>query len=359
MKKVGAGLYINPKKALLQGKEEFNKPLYYKTDTHWNSLGAWVAFNQLSENLSHTQPEISWPDRNMSNSLSATVRSGGDLANFQRIENYITDQEIALTAFSTDPIPVEQYEFQTGKLLISGNNSVIGAPRNPLLVTSTKALNHKKALWIRDSFGTAMAPYFAATFTETLQIHLQAVTPELVASLVKKFKPDFVFVTTVERDSLYVYFNSLPPMSISDNRDEFSPLAHGYILSSNDFSAMDDPDSYKVTGNDPFIVFKLSKGVKPNEAEHLAFELNCPNSSNKIPVQLLWREKNTDFSETNSVYISANQGVTSVDISVNPAWAKSHEITDLRLDLESPSGCQTAKIKNFEVGLIRKLKTSD
>jgi hypothetical protein len=79
------------------------------------------------------------------------------------------------------------------------------------LVKSKNALNHKRVLWLRDSFGTAMEPYMAATFSETLQIHYKWVTPEMFARLVNSYKPDYVFITVVERAARKPWFTNLPP----------------------------------------------------------------------------------------------------------------------------------------------------
>jgi hypothetical protein len=360
MKKVDPDIYIFTKKALILGKGEFRIPLYYKADTHWNSLGAWIAFNQLPASLKNTQPDIVWPDKNASDSLSMADRPGGDLAKLQRIEDYFTDREVLLNTFSKKPIRIEQYDFLTGKLLYSGDNFNIGASKTPILVKSEKALNHKKVLWLRDSFGSAMAPFMAATFTETLQLHHSSATPELLANLVREYKPDYVLVTTVERDSLHEYFNSFPPMSISESRNQFLPVAHTSELRLNDFSADGEPGTYRVTGIDPYVVLKLSQPVQTAAVGQIAFDMSCTNNnSDKIPVQLFWRAQNADFIESNSVYFSANQGVTSIDISVNPAWNKSTEISEVRFDLVSPSECPTAKIKNLDLGVIQTPESSD
>lgn len=193
----------------------------------------------------------------------------------------------------------------------------------------------------------------AATFTETLQLHHASANPELLAKLIRDYKPDYVFVTTVERDSLDTYFNSFPPMSISDSRSNFLPVAHSSEFRLNDFLVSDEPDTYRVTGIDPYVVFKLSRPVQPAAAGQIAFDISCNTNSDKIPVQIFWRTQNTDFIESNSVYFSANKGITSLDISVNPAWAKSAEIVEIRFDLVSPSECPTAKIKNLDLGVTQ------
>ncbi|MFZ4215766.1 hypothetical protein ACOZB2_30905, partial [Pantoea endophytica] len=78
----------------------------------------------------------------------------------------------------------------------------IDSPQENLLIKSPNALNNKKVVWLRDSFGTAMSRLMAVTFSETLQIHHARVTPEKIKEIILNYKPDYVIVTVVERDSM-------------------------------------------------------------------------------------------------------------------------------------------------------------
>lgn len=51
-----------------------------------------------------------------------------------------------------------------------------------------------------------------ATFTETLQVHYLAMpSSQQFAKLVESYKPEYVFITVVERDILAPWFESFPP----------------------------------------------------------------------------------------------------------------------------------------------------
>ena len=69
------------------------------------------------------------------------------------------------------------------------------------------ALNKKKLLWIRDSFGVNNSPLYQATFEEIIQIHPAFVNKNIFHSLVEKEKPDYVIFQVAERsiyNSIYV-----------------------------------------------------------------------------------------------------------------------------------------------------------
>ncbi len=198
---VSPGLYIDTRAALKAAKSRFAQSLYYKTDTHWNSLGAWIAFRAFEADIARTEVGLHQLTENQVRISSVNDRSGGDLAKFLSLKETLHDSEVVMDIMGNHdhPIEIEQYDFETGRLRQAGGNPQIHTARRPLLVKSRHALNEKKVLWLRDSFGTAMAPFMAATFSETLQLHYDEASPELFAHLVEIYKPDYVFITVVER----------------------------------------------------------------------------------------------------------------------------------------------------------------
>lgn len=51
-----------------------------------------------------------------------------------------------------------------------------------------------------------MSRLMARTFTETLQIHHGKVQPSIIKKMIADYKPDYVIVTVVERDSMSKLF---------------------------------------------------------------------------------------------------------------------------------------------------------
>ena len=217
---VKRGLYVDTRPALRTAKSQFSESLYYKTDTHWNSLGAWVAFQAFEMDIARVEPGLRLLSEKDVRVLEVNQRQGGDLAKFLRLKETLRDNEVVIDIISDRPIETKQYDFETGRLKRSGGNPQIHTAQRPLLVKSEQALNQKRVLWLRDSFGTAMAPFMAATFSETLQLHYDAANPELFARLVNTFKPDYVFITVVERGARRKRFGSLPPLISASGESE-------------------------------------------------------------------------------------------------------------------------------------------
>lgn len=210
---VSQELYIDTRSALKNAKSRFSEPLYYKTDTHWNSLGASVAFRAFTTELAHTNTSLHWLSGQQIPISKVEKRSGGDLLTFLRMNDILQDTEITVDIVSGTAIETELYDFETGHLMTSGGNPQISVPpdKPPILVKSKHALNNKKVLWLHDSFGIALAPFMAATFSETLQLHYIKTSAAQLAKLVETYQPEYVFITVTERDIIDPWFQNIPP----------------------------------------------------------------------------------------------------------------------------------------------------
>lgn len=190
-------------------KSSSHEPLYYKTDTHWNEFGAWYGYQDLQSKISETAPSLKWLTPGDIH-LSFSEKLGGDLSRFLRITPFIKDTEVSVTVKRESKIEVTDFE---GKLIRSGDLSDRQENmEKKLIVHSSNALNDKKVLWLRDSFGVALYPYMNATFSTIMQQHYQEVLsdPKNLEKLIKDFKPDLVIITTIERNSVSGYFGNLP-----------------------------------------------------------------------------------------------------------------------------------------------------
>lgn len=349
---VSQDLYVDTRPALRAAKSQFSEPLYYKTDTHWNTLGAWVAFRAFAMEVARTEAGLRWlPDQHVHVS-NVIERHGGDLGKLLRIRDVLRDSEVSIEIDSEHPIETEQYDFETGHLLESGGNPRLVAQNRPVLVKSKHALNQKKVLWLRDSFGTAMTPFMAATFTETLQVHFHKSAPVLFARLVETYKPDYVFITVVERGALNKWFESFPSFvtSVSGKPKHFISLSHGFSSGINNMTKVEKSEAYRILGPDPFVILTLTNQVRTLDASQLVFELNCGEKKEPVLVQVFWHSAGTVFSEAHSVRFATNPGITAIDLSQNFSWIHAGAVTDVRIDIDSSIACPVLTINSMELG---------
>jgi len=352
------GLYFDMRSALKTAKTQIVPPLYYKTDTHWNNMGAWIAFSAFTKAIALKEQDLLWLSDEQVNVTAVNKRKGGDLAGFLRMTDMLEDSDVSLKIDSKNPVEIEQYDFDNNQLIKSGGNPQLGAPLTPLLVKSKNALNDKKVLWLRDSFGTAISPFMAATFSQTLQVHYRKTDPLLFAKLVEAFKPDHVFITVVERTALNAWFTTLPPPSNSPtaiilNKEKptnFTLLGKGIESGVNDITKT-EVGSYKVAGPDPFVKFNLSNPVKSDDASKLVFELKC-DTPNNINLQVFWSVVGSGFSESDSIKFEASQPNTRLNLSSVPSWKQAGLINKIRIDVmpTKQEPCVSFTINNVGLG---------
>lgn len=343
-------LFIFPSDILLRARNEFDAPLYYKTDTHWNLLGGAIAFEAFKRSIASRHPELQWPNEISAKDVISSERTGGDLGNFLRISGHLHDTEVRLQPYAASPLAIEQNNFITGAQIYSGTDADVRVLTTPTLVTSRNALNSKRVLWLRDSFGSALAPLMAMTFQETLQVHHNQATPALLTELVARFKPDYVFVTNVERDARAGFLVSYPNLDTINSRDGFLATSNGLAPALHHLTAVAGSDLYEVSDIDPFMVFRLSNPVATRDANRLAFDISCDGEEGDIPVQLYWRSDEAGFSEARSARFAASAGVNVLSLMGNVAWMNSENVTEVRLDLDHADRCKAVAFTNVALG---------
>jgi alginate O-acetyltransferase complex protein AlgJ len=196
--------------ALLAARNRFSEDFYYKTDTHWNSLGAWVGYVHLAQHISRQHPHIRWLDADQIVIRNAVTRKGGDLSNFLRLVDFLEDKEIAVELKKSVKTTQKAYVL---KGTAKGRGGAEAHANGLALTYSEGALNDLKVLWLDDSFGAALAPYMTATFSGLLRHPWGDVLKDPVwfDQILSEFRPDLVIITVVERHARDAPFANLPP----------------------------------------------------------------------------------------------------------------------------------------------------
>lgn len=164
-------------------RERPEDTLYYKLDTHWNDLGAYFGVSRLAEELGIdpfppvTETQVIYEE---------SEQSARDLADMMGIGKYLgRDRIYSVHGYSDSP-----EKEKTSWDYIVTNEDFYGSVR-----TENDEGDSRKLLVIRDSFGTAMIPYFATKFQQTVQIHQKSFS----WSDIEKEEPDIVIYEIVER----------------------------------------------------------------------------------------------------------------------------------------------------------------
>ena len=148
--------------------------LYYKNDTHWNSLGAFYAY----ECFIHQMGIVPMAKNDFN--IHWQKKYSGDLKGVMSLcrDKTIDDME---------PI----FELKIGKQKVTKEHLEL---TDLELYTNPNAKDERVVLFFRDSFGTALIPFFTAHFKK-----IYFIRTEYYQGLVEELKPDVVVVSKVER----------------------------------------------------------------------------------------------------------------------------------------------------------------
>jgi alginate O-acetyltransferase complex protein AlgJ len=174
---------IDLRPALLRHKAEAR--LYFKTDTHWNPIGAWFATQEIAARLALPL------DQGSLLPLRSQPLRGGDLARLLGLQQ--SSVEIEQWPAQVPP----ELTTEAGRPLSTWQLTDVQAP-DRLVVRCARGKG--TALIFRDSFGEALIPWLSAAFEQTIWIRSYEFSEELVQSE----RPDVVIEQVVERKLMHM-----------------------------------------------------------------------------------------------------------------------------------------------------------
>lgn len=331
---------IDVRPALFAAKVREGEPIYFPLDSHWNTLGARAAFLAFAENVAKEAPDLVWPSAKMLARAEDGKMPGADLKTFLKLAPISTAADPRLAVEGWD-LPI-QITNAAGEVRFTGGNARVQFSMTPEIIHSPKALNKRKVLWIRDSFGGAMSPMMGATFTDVMAVHWSTglVPSEEFMRLVDTFKPDYVFFTVVERDARREAFTTVPEIRPIYPTNGFRPSHETVPQYANDISQGSEPGELVVDGTDPFLVFTIPGGFAAEKARFLALAVSCKDGTAHVPIQLFWAsDKFPHFNEENSLGLTAAAQPQVVDLGLVPSLQGAGHLTNLRIDIDTRRNC--------------------
>jgi len=160
------------------------RPLYLKNDSHWNSLGAFYAYQNIIEKISSLDGEIQKPLKIEDFEIETDdAYRKGDLLNLMGIDNqkgFFED-----TYFKFKPYKLNNFKYSNNSY---GIRSVI--------IDNPEANNDKTALFFGDSYSTELQQFLPIHFNKTIFVR----NVQLYHHLINKIDPDIVVYGIVERN---------------------------------------------------------------------------------------------------------------------------------------------------------------
>ena len=176
---------IDLRPVLISSKNTFPYPLYYRTDIHWNSLGAFIAYAEIMKNLRLKYPQIKILDIKKYRVVMKEKKEG-DLAAFISMSGLLKDQQVILEP----PVPSLTKKTDPNIRL---ENVAIEISRY-----HAENCNYLKLLMFRDSFGVRLLPYLSESFSDSLYIYTYKWL-DVYFSIIEKERPHIVILELAER----------------------------------------------------------------------------------------------------------------------------------------------------------------
>ena len=165
---------VYPYEEIMEAKEKAGVNIYYKKDTHWNHIGAYIGARALLDELGINIPGLD------DEGISIAKGDGymGDLSKMLNLVKQLKNNDSEYAVSGYDDHNVEGIENDEEITLYRASNA-----------------DKRRVYIIRDSFGIYLSPVVASQFDQTYAIYYKAYTYESL----KEQNPDVVIYETVER----------------------------------------------------------------------------------------------------------------------------------------------------------------
>ena len=166
---------VNPKQALLDCDSQYRT--YYKLDTHWNELGAYIGTREALRTFDLELPEAS------SERIEEGDHTVSDLADMVGLTSvFPKDYGFRVSKYAQQKVDITKEEI--GKMVHYHNDN---------------ATNNETLLLVGDSFRNSMIPVLESTYSDFYIVH----RGDFQGDMLDKSNPDEVLLEIVERHSKY------------------------------------------------------------------------------------------------------------------------------------------------------------
>lgn len=159
------GVWFDGASVLRQHKDE---EIYYRTDHHWKTLGAFYMYQAWAEKQGYAIPELTdYAIQTVTDCFEGTVQSKlGIQTEGDTIELFSLINEPVYTVYKESTEKTENSLYDYAALNIKDKYAVYFGGNEPFLQIRTKAPNGRKILVIKDSYANCFIPFMLGEFQE-------------------------------------------------------------------------------------------------------------------------------------------------------------------------------------------------
>ncbi|HEX4339034.1 MAG TPA: hypothetical protein VH062_24170 [Polyangiaceae bacterium] len=277
--------------------------VYDVTDTHWNGLGAFVAYEDVARKLATWFPAVV-PLTRAELVVTRTTTRGGDLAGLLALAadlpetNHVKARPRAVRALEADP----------------------GMPASPDVAPAAQPVAREvhdaklpRAVVLCDSFVERMIPFLSEHFSRVLYLR----NHDFPVDVLERERPDVVIDEIVERGLMRGapvnprgFEHDLGDALVSSPPGMDGPHASGFVLPSSDAAESNDVRALpggklEATGNDPYVVVRtLPFDVTAASVAWIRLSAAATRDDvapHDVSAQLFWAAPDENFVESASV----------------------------------------------------------
>lgn len=159
-------VFLDPRAILNENKSQL---LYYKTDHHWTTLGAWLAFQGVADALGIQPNKDAYTTYSVTDSFSGALasKSGFLTLNADTIDVYVPNSEDDYSVVSyTEEQKKSSSLYNSEKLTGKDKYTVFLEGNHPIVKIKNPVANGKNLLVIKDSYANAFIPFLTPFYSE-------------------------------------------------------------------------------------------------------------------------------------------------------------------------------------------------
>jgi hypothetical protein len=153
-------------------REATDTQLFYKTDHHWTTDGAYVAFQQFAEKAGLDISGTSYDRLQVTNSFSGTMTasSGFRMAETENIYVYLPQNGVDYTVNYVSEAETTASFYDSANLSIRDKYTVFMNGNHPLVKIQTTANSGRTLLVLKDSYANCFVPFLAEYYDKILVV---------------------------------------------------------------------------------------------------------------------------------------------------------------------------------------------
>lgn len=339
---------ISLQDAVMKGKIQYRDLLYYKTDSHWSEIGAYLAYDELIKQIHPKFPKLNSLHFDKNNFNIVPYYGRHDLKDMLYLNISIPDFAVCLSNF-------HNWDLGLMKIDETGIEKEMASTQNVSTFEHCVIINPNKPytlLLFKDSFSWNLSPYLNNTFGKIIYCYYQNFGWNQYKELVKKYKPDLVLYETIQRE-LPTYASisarSLEEMKETKNvewssikkffgKDLLSGVKGNYQI--DELNVINNDFCFESIGNDPHFILPPIN-IPSRKKVKIEVVLDVPN---KTIAQIFYIIGHEAHNGKQSISQNIKEGFSSIDFLVPE---KNIDGSKLRFDPGSELGWY--KISSVEV----------